>query len=82
MPVDSIILIISKHASLERPGCIESATPVLWAALAAAKIAFFSKLVMGQEQPISPIMPALMDVPSSPEFTSLIKRSVNASVSM
>ena len=30
--VSEIIFIISKHASLERPGCIESATPVLWAA--------------------------------------------------
>ena len=65
-PVGSIISKICKHASGARPGCIESDVPVLSAAQAAAIIAFFSNAVSGQEHPISPIIPALIDVPSKP----------------
>ena len=74
----SKILIILKGDSGFLPGCILIAAPVNTLVLAAAIRAFFSNLFIFSEHPISPIMPALMQVFFIPISISLVNLLVSS----
>lgn len=76
-PASCSIRIIWNGAPGFRPGWMMTGQPSWAWAWAVASSIFLSLSVKGQEQPISPITPHLMLVPSAPWRISLIRTSVS-----